>query len=91
MVNARARGELSGVAGWATQPISRALEMNISGPLAEPRVTARNPAGIAGGLIQGTAESAVDALQLPGKVLERAATFPQRLWRALQPDERPAP
>jgi hypothetical protein len=90
MVNARARGELSGVAGWATQPISRALEMNISGPLAEPRVTARNPAGIAGGLIQGTAESAVDALQLPGKVLERAATFPQRLWRALQPDERPA-
>jgi hypothetical protein len=91
MVEARARGELRGVAGWATQPISRALEMNISGPLAEPRVTARNPAGIAGGLIQGTAESAVDALQLPGKVLERAATFPQRLWRALQPDERPAP
>lgn len=90
VVEARARGELRGVAGWATQPISRALEMNITGPLTQPRITAQNPVGIAGGLIQGTAEAAADALQLPGQVIERAASFPRRLWRSLKQPERAA-
>jgi multidrug efflux pump subunit AcrB len=53
-VDGRARGNIRGILGLATTPLSRALEMQVSGPLNNIRVRPLGFGGILSGAVTGT-------------------------------------
>ncbi|MEP6667527.1 MAG: AsmA-like C-terminal region-containing protein [Chthoniobacter sp.] len=74
-VDGRAEGHLRGVVGIVTSPITKALEMKVSGPLDQIQVQPMGPVGIVGGSVSGAAQLPAKALKegvkLPGHLLEK--------------------
>lgn len=67
-VNGRARGKLVGIPGLVTSPLSRLLEMEVSGPYGDIRVKPLGPVKLASNTVSGTVGVAVDTLQETGKI-----------------------
>jgi hypothetical protein len=67
-VNGRARGKLVGLPGLVTSPLSRLLEMDVSGPYDDIRVKPLGPAKLASNTVSGTVGVAVDTLEETGKI-----------------------
>ncbi len=67
-VNGHARGKLVGLPGLVTSPLSRLLEMEVSGPYDDIRVRPLGPAKLASNTASGTVGVAVDTLQETGKI-----------------------
>ncbi len=73
-VDGRAQGNLRGLFGIVTSPITKALEMQVSGPLDHIQVQPAGPVGIVGGSISGAA-------QLPAKALKAGVALPANLLK----------
>ncbi len=67
-VDGVARGKLSGLPGLVTQPLSRLLEMEVSGPYDDIRVKPQGPARLVSNAASGTVGTAVDTVTEAGKV-----------------------
>lgn len=67
-VSARARGKLRGIEGVVTSPLSRLLEMEVSGPLDDIRVRPVGPVRLASATVSGTVGVATDTVVEAGKV-----------------------
>ena len=80
-VSAKAQGRLRGVTGVITRPISRLLEMEVSGPLDDIRV---RPAGdgLVGNVVEGTVDVArgtiKGATKVTGSVVKEGVKLPFR-------------
>jgi hypothetical protein len=68
-VDAHATGNLRGVVGVVTSPLSQTLEMEVSGPLDQIRVRSVGPVAIVGSGIS-------DAAKATGNVLKEGVTLP---------------
>jgi hypothetical protein len=81
-VSARAQGRLRGVTGVITSPISRLLEMEVTGPLDDIRVRPAGPGGLAGGVVRGTVGVATgtvkEATKVTGSVVKEGVKIPFR-------------
>lgn len=66
-VDGRARGKLTGLPGVVTSPLSRLLEMEVSGPFEEIRVRPLGPARLASAAASGTVDDVVDFVEETGK------------------------
>ena len=81
-VSARAQGRLRGVTGVITSPISRLLEMEVTGPLDDIRVRPAGPGGLAGGVVKGTVGVATgtvkEATKVTGSVVKEGVKIPFR-------------
>lgn len=81
-VSARAKGRLRGVGGVITSPISRLLEMEVSGPLDNIRVRPSGPGGLAGEVVEGTVDVAKgtvkEATRVTGSVVKEGVKIPFR-------------
>jgi hypothetical protein len=67
-VDGRARGKLTGLPGVVTSPLSRLLEMEVSGPYEDIHVRPLGPAKLASGAASGTVDDVVDFVEETGKV-----------------------
>ncbi len=67
-VQGRARGKLVGLPGLVTSPLSRLLEMEVSGPYDDIRVKPLGPAKLASATVSGTVGEAVETMEETGKV-----------------------
>jgi hypothetical protein len=67
-VQGHARGKLVGLPGLVTSPLSRLLEMEISGPYDDIRVKPLGPAKLASNTVNGTVGVAIDTLEETGKI-----------------------
>lgn len=67
-VDGVARGKLSGLPGLVTQPLSRLLEMEVSGPYDDIRVKPQGPTRLVSNAASGTVGTAVDTVAEAGKV-----------------------
>jgi hypothetical protein len=85
-VSARARGNFRGLFGIATGPLSRTLEMQVSGPLDNIRV---RPVGL-GGILTGTAslvpETAKQASKSVGNLVRDGVALPMRAFDLFKSD-----
>lgn len=66
-VDGRARGKLTGLPGLVTSPLSRLLEMEVSGPFEDIRVRPLGPARLASAAASGTVDDVVDFVEETGK------------------------
>ncbi|MEO8351975.1 MAG: hypothetical protein ABI680_09600 [Chthoniobacteraceae bacterium] len=55
-ISAQARGQLRGVAGLATSPVTSMLNMQVSGPIGQVRVQPEGPVRAADGVVKGAAK-----------------------------------
>lgn len=72
-VSARARGNLRGLIGIATSPLSNTLEMEVSGPLNNMRV---RPVGLGGVLTRSVAGTVRDSGKLTGNLVRDGIAVP---------------
>lgn len=81
-VSAKAQGRLRGVGGVITSPISRLLEMEVTGPLDDIRVRPAGPGGLAGQVVEGTVDVArgtvKEATKVTGSVVKEGVKIPFR-------------
>lgn len=88
-VDGRARGNIRGLFGVVTGPLSRALEMQVSGPLDNIRVRPVGFGGALAGTLKGTAEMVPKTLkhssQLPVTILRDGVGLPLRALGILKP------
>lgn len=97
-VSGRARGKLDGLPGLVTSPLSRLLEMEVSGPFKAIRVKPLGPAKLVSNAISGTVGEVVETFQEPGKITEglmrKGIKVPMRFMKKdgdgdrTQPDDR---
>lgn len=88
-VDGVARGKLSGLPGVVTQPLSRLLEMEVSGPYDDIRVKPIGPARLVSNAASGTVGTAVDTVteagRVTGTVLKEGVKLPFR-WLEKEDD-----
>jgi len=78
-VEGKARGNIRGILGLATGPLSRALEMQVSGPLDDVRVRPAGFSGIVGGIFKGTAEILPNTVKRSTGAVRDGVTLPLRI------------
>lgn len=90
-VDARARGNVRGVFGLATAPISRVLEMRVTGPLDQVRVRPLGFDNVLGDKLAGPEEKSPSAPKKPssvaGDVIRNGISLPFRALGALVPGD----
>lgn len=89
-VDGVARGKLSGLPGLVTQPLSRLLEMEVSGPYDDIRVKPLGPTRLVSNAASGTVGTAVDTVveagKVTGTVLKEGVKLPFR-WLEKEKEE----
>ena len=83
-ISAQAKGQLRGVAGLATSPVTSMLNMKVSGPIGQVRVQPEGPVRAVGGVVKGAAK-------LPLDVIKTGITMPLKVldWFKGDPPEQP--
>ena len=93
-VSARARGNLRGLVGVATSPLSHTLEMQVSGPLDNIRVRPTGLGGIVTRSLSGTAAIVPGTVKattkLTGSVVRDGVALPLKALKLFKPEPAPA-